>query len=59
MVNFDIFYIFCYISTLDRQIWMKLVTKLKSFDALTESGKIFDQYDPQNFWETLEAGAKM
>ena len=28
------------------------------FDALTESGKIFDQYDPQNFWETLEAGAK-
>ena len=28
------------------------------FDALTESGKIFDRYDPQNFWETLEAGAK-
>ena len=28
------------------------------FDALIESGKIFDQYDPQNFWETLEAGAK-
>ena len=27
------------------------------FDALTESGKIFDRYDPQNFWETLEAGA--
>ena len=28
------------------------------FDALTESVKIFDRYDPQNFWETLEAGAK-
>ena len=28
------------------------------FDALTESGKIFDQYDPQKFWKTLEAGAK-
>ena len=28
------------------------------FYALAESGKIFDRYDPQNFWETLEAGAK-
>ena len=28
------------------------------FDALTESGKIFDRYDRQNIWETLEAGAK-
>ena len=28
------------------------------FDALTESVKIFDRYDPQNLWETLEAGAK-
>ena len=28
------------------------------FDVLTESGKIFDRYDPQNFWETPEAGAK-
>ena len=31
---------------------------LRVFDALTESGKIFDQNDPQHFWETLEAGAK-
>ena len=23
------------------------------FNAPTESGKIFDRYDPQNFWETL------
>ena len=28
------------------------------FDALNESGKIFDRYDPQNFWKTLEASAK-
>ena len=28
------------------------------FDALTDSGKTFDRYDPQNFWETVEAGAK-
>ena len=28
------------------------------FDALSESGKIFDRYDSQIFWETLEAGAK-
>ena len=28
------------------------------FDALNESGKIFDRYDLQNFWETLKAGAK-
>ena len=28
------------------------------FDALTECGKVFDRYDPQKFWETLEAGAK-
>ena len=56
MVNFDIFWYFWYISALDGQIWMKLVTKLKSF--WTESGKIFDWYDPQNFWETLEAGGK-
>ena len=31
VVNFNIFYNFWYISTLDGQIWMKLVTKLKSF----------------------------
>ena len=31
VVNFVIFYNFWYISALDRQIWMKLVTKLKSF----------------------------
>ena len=28
------------------------------FDALIESGKIFDWYDPQYFGETLEAGVK-
>ena len=28
------------------------------FDTLDESGKILDRYDPQNFWETLQAGAK-
>ena len=29
------------------------------FDALNESGKVFDRYGPQIFWKTLEAGAKM
>ena len=28
------------------------------FDARTDSDKILYRYDPQNFWETLEAGAK-
>ena len=28
------------------------------FDALTKSGKIFDRYGPQNFWKTVEVGAK-
>ena len=27
-------------------------------DALTDSGKTFCQYDPQNFWENVEASAK-
>ena len=28
------------------------------FDALAKNGKIFDRYDPQSFWETVEVGAK-
>ena len=28
------------------------------FNALIECGKIFGRNDPQNFWKTLEAGAK-
>ena len=58
VVNFDVFYNFLYISALDKPIWTKLVTKLKIFYALNESGKISDRYDPQNFWKTQKAGVK-
>ena len=35
------------------------MTKSKIFlNALNESGQIFGQNDPQNFWKTQEAGAK-
>ena len=40
------------------QFWKNWWPNCRFFDALTDSGKIFDQYDPQNFWQTLEAGAK-
>ena len=45
------------------RLWMDQFLKnwwpnCRVFDALTDSGTIFNRYDPQNFWETLEAGAK-
>ena len=55
-VNLDIFYNFWYILAMDGPKWIKLV--IRFFDALTKYGKIFDRYDPQSFWETVEVGAK-
>ena len=40
------------------QFWWNLWPNWRFFDALTDSGKIFGRYDPQNFWENVEAGAK-
>ena len=58
MVHFDIFTIFdispLWMNQFERNWW----PNWRFFDALNESGKIFDRYDPQNFWRTLEAGAK-
>ena len=58
-VNFDSFYNFWYFAALHGPILKKnWWPNWRFFDALNESGKIFDRYDPQNFWKTPEAGAK-
>ena len=40
------------------QFWKNWWPNCRFFDARTDSDKILYRYDPQNFWETLEAGAK-
>ena len=39
------------------QFWENWWPNWKFFNALTDSGTIFNRYDPQNFRETQEAGA--